>query len=91
MGQYRHELENAIGLRHINKDTLRDFAPWMDDKGKSYHNEQVSYFDDQILNLLPLVLDEMMEELTRRFDLKVENMATPALQEIDRQIKSLGK
>lgn len=80
MGKYRYDLQNAIEMRKSNMET-----------SKSYHSEQDSYYDDQVFRLLPYVLDEMMEELTQRFDFKVENLATPALKELDQQIKSLGQ
>ena len=41
--------------------------------------------------MLPKVLDEMLEELVKRFDVKVKDEATPALRELNEELRRLGK
>lgn len=91
MGKFREELQRAIDLRQIHSSNMSDLGAFMDDYGKSNTQAQIRYFEDQIANLLPLVLDEMMEELIRRFDIKVKDEATPALQSLRQELQNLGK
>ena len=91
MGKYRQELERLNQLKLSNRDILNSYSSLMDDYGKSYHTSQVDYFDDEITRILPLVLDELVEEAVKRIDIKVKNEATPALQDLKRELQSLGK
>ena len=91
MGEYRHQLENLYHLRSSNRETLNSYSYLMDDYGKAYHTSQVDYYNNEIARILPNVLDELVEEAVKRIDIKIKNEATPALQELKRELQSLGK
>ena len=91
MGKQRYQLEQLINLRASNQATLDSYGYLMDERGRSYHTSKAQYYDDQIMRQLPHVLDEMLEELVKRFEVKVKDEATPALRELNNELRRLGK
>ena len=91
MGKYMNELEGLVNLRQGNNAVLNGYGYLMDDVGKSYHTAKAGYYDEQIYRILPMVLDEMMEEVAKQFDVKVKDEATPALRQLNEELRRLGK
>ena len=91
MNTYRNKLEALVAMRDFNRDVLNHYGYVMDDMGKSYHTSKAQYFDDQIIRALPMVLDEMLEEIIRQFDIKVQDEATAALRQLREELRRLGK
>ena len=88
---YRQDLESLISMRQSNRGVLNRYGYLMDDVGMSYHRSKDDYYGQQIYSMLPKVLDEMLEELVKRFDVKVKDEATPALRELNEELRRLGK